>query len=157
MPERKYEDLTDEMKADIGVSSPPATFEVTAPGIRLFARALGYTDPIYYDVEEARKAGHRALPAPPGFFGSRVYKPSEGAVGQPRDRFGFARAIAGGVAVTPLAQVYDGDVLVGVTTTTDVQLRDSRMGQMLVTTLDTVYTNQDGVVVGKYRFIGLAY
>ena len=63
MPD-ELEDLTDEMKAAIGQSNPPVMYEVSAPGIRLFARAIGYKDPVYYDEDEAKKRGHGALPAP---------------------------------------------------------------------------------------------
>ena len=41
---------------------------------------------------------------------------------------------------------------------TDLQLRQSRLGQMLVRTSETVYTRQsDGVVVGRIRNTGLRY
>ena len=48
----------EEMKKSIGQRGDPVTNEVSATDIRLFARAVGYTDAMYYDEEEAKKRGH---------------------------------------------------------------------------------------------------
>ncbi len=42
---------TDKMRAEIGVESEPVTFEVDKTACRMFARAVGYTDPIYFDEQ----------------------------------------------------------------------------------------------------------
>ena len=49
-------ELTAEMKAHIGKDSPPWTFEINTTSIRAFARGVGYTDPVYYDIEAAKKS-----------------------------------------------------------------------------------------------------
>ncbi|AKE00084.1 acyl dehydratase [Rhodococcus erythropolis] len=36
--------------------------------LRFFAKAIGETDPLYFDVEAAKAAGHRDLPVPPTFL-----------------------------------------------------------------------------------------
>ena len=48
MPE--LPDLTPEMKAAIGKPGAPTTYEVTTLGIRTFARAVGYKNPLYFDA-----------------------------------------------------------------------------------------------------------
>ncbi|MEE9280419.1 MAG: MaoC family dehydratase N-terminal domain-containing protein [Myxococcota bacterium] len=152
-------DLTPEMKAAIGTSGPPSTVEVTTQGIRTFARAVGYTNRIYYDEEYAKSKGHRALPAPPGFFGMPVYNPFARREA-PRAQFNnpFKRALNGGTEVEPIEHVYAGDVLETVTTLADLRLRKGRLGQMLVRTSETVYTRQsDGAVVAKTRGTGISY
>ncbi len=50
----------------------PMAFEVERGRLRFFARTIGLTDPIYFDVEAARRAGHRDLPVPPTFFGNSL-------------------------------------------------------------------------------------
>ncbi len=152
-------DLTPEMKAAIGTSGPRSTLEVTSQGARTFARAVGYSDRIYYDAEYAKSKGHRALPAAPGFFGMPVYNPFARSE-EPRPQFDtpFKRALNGGTEVEPIEQVYAGDVLDAVTTLADLQLRKGRLGQMLVRTAETVYTRKsDGVVVAKMRGTGISY
>jgi hypothetical protein len=70
-------EITDEMRAQIGKESPPWTHEVTTTSVRMFARGVGYTDPVYYDVDAARKAGYRSLPAPPTYLGTPVFIPGQ--------------------------------------------------------------------------------
>lgn len=152
-------DLTDEMKAAIGTSGPPATYEVTAQAIRTFARAVGYRNPIYYDEAAARKNGHQALPAPPGFLGMPIFNPfAERPRGGPQFTSPFVRALNGGSEVEPLEQVYAGDVLEAVTTLANLELRKGRLGQMLIRTSETLYTRtSDGAVVARTRGTGISY
>ena len=47
----------------------PMSFDVERGRLRFFAKTIGLTDPIYSDVEAARRAGYRDLPVPPTFLG----------------------------------------------------------------------------------------
>ena len=49
--------ITEEMRALIGIESTPWTHEVTTTSVRAFARGVGYTDLVYYDVGAAQAAG----------------------------------------------------------------------------------------------------
>jgi acyl dehydratase len=153
-------ELTPEMKAAIGKSGDPTTYEVTTLGIRTFARAVGYKNPIYFDDEDAKKKGHPALVAPPGYLGMPVFNPLKQSAGRRQDfESPFKRNLNGGTAVEPLARVYAGDVLEAVTTLTNLEILPSRAyGQMMVRTSETVYTRKsDGTVVAKTRGTGLSY
>jgi hypothetical protein len=150
-------ELSDEMKAAIGRAGPLVLHEVTAPGIRTFARAVGYQNPVYYSIEVARSRGHRALPAPPGFFGMPVYDP---AAPPPRPAFRspFTRVLNGGTEIELSETVYAGDELEAVSTLVDLRLREGRLGPMLIRTTETVYARaSDGVVVGRTRGTGISY
>jgi hypothetical protein len=50
----------------------PMPFDVERGRLRFFARTVGLTDPIYFDVEAARAAGHRDLPVPPTFLSNSL-------------------------------------------------------------------------------------
>ncbi len=52
----------------IGYRHPPFHAEVEKGRLRLFAKAIGETDPVYSDEQAAQAAGHRSLPVPPTFF-----------------------------------------------------------------------------------------
>ena len=67
--------ISDEMRAIIGKEEPPVQHEVTKPGIRMFARAAGYTDLVFYDEVYAKSKGYRSLVAPPGFLGAIAFMP----------------------------------------------------------------------------------
>ncbi len=150
----------EEMQKDVGQPGRPVTYEVTSTDIRLFARAVGYRDPIYFDEEAAKQKGHRALPAPPGYHGRPVFNPfAEGGRGGMRERSGpFPRGLNGGTEVEPIQRIYAGDTLTGVSTTTSVDLLPSRAyGRMVVRKTETVFTNQNGEVVAKTRGTGISY
>src|SRR5437899_1450234 len=69
--------MTQEMQDAIGKELPPSTLEVDKTGVRMFARAVGYTDEVFYDEEEAKRRGYRSLPAPPAYLGTAVYSPQQ--------------------------------------------------------------------------------
>jgi len=52
----------------IGYRTTPFAVEVEKGRLRLFAKAIGETDPVYVDEAAARAAGHRSLPVPPTFL-----------------------------------------------------------------------------------------
>lgn len=51
-----------------GLVVGPISVTVERGRIRFFSEVLGNTDPIHFDVEAARKAGHSDIVAPPSFF-----------------------------------------------------------------------------------------
>lgn len=50
----------------------PMPFEVERGRLRFFARTIGLTDPVYFDVNAARRAGHRDLPVPLTFLSNSL-------------------------------------------------------------------------------------
>lgn len=66
-----------------GTRLAPVVVPVERGRIRFFARVLGETDPIHFDVAEAKAKGHPDLVAPPSFF-----MPIEAAANEERERLG---------------------------------------------------------------------
>ncbi|HXC51879.1 MAG TPA: MaoC family dehydratase N-terminal domain-containing protein [Candidatus Limnocylindrales bacterium] len=144
-------ELTDEMKSQIGKESPPWDFEVTTTSVRMFARGVGYTDPVYYDVEAARKAGYPNLPAPPTYLGSAVFLPGRSSdtfsgptEGIPSVNHGLKGLLDGGTETEYLEPICAGDTLVAVQKLEDMKVANSTAlgGKMLVVTVGTTYTNK---------------
>ena len=52
----------------IGYKSPSFDAEVEKGRLRLFAKAIGESDPIYSDEAAAQAAGYRSIPMPPTFL-----------------------------------------------------------------------------------------
>ena len=52
----------------VGTERPGGSLLVTRSRLRLFAKATGQADPIFTDLEAAKRAGHPDLPVPPTFF-----------------------------------------------------------------------------------------
>lgn len=145
-------ELTDDMKDQIGRESPPWDFEVTTTSVRMFARGVGYTDPVYYDVEAARQAGYRSLPAPPTYLGTAVFLPgrcsdtfSGPTEGIPTVRHGLKGLLDGGTETEYLDSICAGDTLVAVQKLADLKVAPSKAlgGKMLLMTAVTTFTNKD--------------
>jgi acyl dehydratase len=142
------------MRAAVGVDGPPSVAEVTTSGIRLFARAVGHVDPIYYNEETAKQRGFRGLVAPPGYLGTPVFQPgardSEGPGGG-GFQTPYKRILNGGGSYEFFEPVVAGDVITSRSRITEFRERDGSIGPMLITYRETVFTRQDGTVVAKMR------
>jgi acyl dehydratase len=144
--------ITDEMREAVGKESEPTTLEVEKTGCRMFARAVGHTDLIFYDEEYARQRGYQSIVAPPGFLGTPVYMPGSArgpAEAGRRFSIPYKRVLNGGTEYEYFDTVCAGDVLQARTKITGFQEREGSIGPMLITTRETTYTNQDGKVVAK--------
>lgn len=149
--------ITDEMRAAIGVESEPITLEVDKTAIRMFARAVGYTDLIFFDEEFAKSKGYRSLICPPGFFGVPVYRPDQPARMGPRVRSPYTRMLNGGTENEYFEPICAGDVLTSTSKLVDLYERTGSMGPMLIQVSETTYRNQEGRVVAKVRGTGISY
>lgn len=146
--------VTDEMRALVGVEGPETTLEVTSTGCRLFARAVGHTDPVFYDREVAQARGHRDVLAPPGFLGEPVYRPGMQETHRPSDgrlRVPYKRVLNGGTSYEYLEPVCAGDVLTSRSRICDFQEREGSIGPMLIVYRETTYRRPDGAVVARVR------
>jgi acyl dehydratase len=158
--------ITDEMRAEIGKESEPWTCEVDKTAVRMFARSVGHTDPVYYDEEEAKKAGYRSLPTPPGYLGTPIFDPrtSDSTFGGrrgrgpgPQPRRPLTRVLNGGTEIEYLEDICAGDVLTARSHIASLEERKGSIGEMLITTTKTTYTNQDGKVVAVMTGTGIRY
>lgn len=152
-------ELSDGMRAQIGRESPPWSYEVTTTSVRAFARGVGYTDPVYFDVEAAREAGYRSLPAPPTYLGTPVFLPGRSSdtfsgpnEGQPRVDHGLSGLLDGGTETEVLGSICAGDTLTVVSKLAGLEVRSSRsLGKMLIEIREATYTNQTGEHVATQR------
>lgn len=159
-------EITDEMRAAIGVESPPWTYEVTTTSVRGFARGVGYTDPVYFDIDAARKAGYRNLPAPPTYLGTPVFIPGRSSdtfsgptEGQPSVKHGLPGLLDGGTETEYFDVICAGDTLSVQGKVAGLDIRESKgLGKMLIVTSESTYTNQQtGKVVAKQRGQAIFY
>lgn len=138
-------------RAFIGVVSEPRTVEVETGQLKFFAKATGETNPMYFDEEAAKSAGHPALPTPLTFMFclSSAAPAKRGAI------FGDmgvsqSRVLHGEQSFTHHAPIYAGDVITLVTETIDIYSKKGGALDFIVQ--DTKATNQAGVLCGEMRF-----
>ncbi len=158
--------ITDEMRAQIGVESEPWTYEVTTTSVRMYARGIGAEDPIHYDVEFAKQQGFRNIVAPAGYLGTPVYLPGKNDPtfgfprrgGGPRLNIPFKRLLDGGTETEIFDVICAGDVLEETSHLADLRVRKGAMGEMLFVTNESVYRNKEtGKVVAKQRLTSIHY
>ncbi len=150
-------EITDAMRRLIGVESKPWIHEVTTTSVRAFARGVGYTDRVYYDVDAARAAGYRSLPCPPTYLGTPVFIP-----GQSSDTFsgpredgptldhGLPNLLDGGTETECFADICAGDTLSVTSRLADLSVREGKStGQMLIVTRETRVVDQTGKLVAR--------
>lgn len=96
----------------IGKELPPAELLVERGRLRLFCRAIGETDPVYFDVATARRAGHPDLPVPPTFFTAVAHERPDPFDWLAELGVGLAEVLHGEQEFTYHAMAYAGDRLV---------------------------------------------
>ncbi|GFG50498.1 hypothetical protein CQY20_23665 [Mycolicibacterium agri] len=140
--------LTDEIKALVGRSWPAVVYEVERTGIRAWARAVGYVDPVFYDESVARARGYPGLPAPPGYLGVPRFRPGEPEPGPPIRGLhpDLQRSVNGGTEVEYRAMVFADDELVASPVIVDVKEREGSLGQMLIFTRKVRFSRQSELV-----------
>jgi hypothetical protein len=150
-------EITEEMRAVIGIESAPWTHEVTTTSVRAFARGVGYTDLVYFDEAAAKAAGYRSLPAPPTYLGTPIFIPGESSdtFSGPKDSgpsidHGLPNLLDGGTETEYYGDICAGDTLTVTSQIADLSTRQGRStGMMLITTQETRVVNQDGELVAK--------
>ncbi len=158
--------ITDAMRAEIGKESSEWTCEVDKLAVRMFARSVGHQDPVYYDEAAAKAAGYRSLPCPPGYLGTSVFNPATsdstfgGRRGEgpgPQPSRPLTRILNGGTDIEYMDDICAGDVLTAKSHLAQLEERTGSIGDMLISTNKTVYTNQNGKVVAISTGTGIRY
>jgi len=140
--------ITDDLRALIGTPWPPVVLDVDATSIRMWARAVGFDDPVFYDEAAARARGFEALPAPPGFVGTPRFRPDEPEPGPPIRGLHpeLTRSLNGGTEFEYRHPILAGDTLVASTTIVDLQEKEGSIGRMLIITRETTYHREEETV-----------
>jgi acyl dehydratase len=127
----------------IGKTYEPFVYAVGREKIREYAAAVGETNPLYFDVDAARAAGHADVVAPPMFavvYAGRAIAP---AVFDPDVGLNFAMMVHGGQEFRWGPLVVAGDEI---TTTTEVKNIADR-GGMGFYVFESVSRNERGETV----------
>jgi acyl dehydratase len=108
----------------VGVVSEPRMVEVEKGFLKFFAHATGETDPVYFDEDAAKAAGHPTIPAPPTYmFSLDLGAPAKrGHIFDTENGLGvsMSQVLHGEQTFTYHQPIYAGDRLMLVTTTSDI-------------------------------------
>ncbi|WP_061136065.1 MaoC family dehydratase N-terminal domain-containing protein [Caballeronia fortuita] len=134
----------------IGMRLPVFTASTDAWRLRFFAKAIGETNPIYFDDAAARDAGHAALPLPPTFLFSLEFEQPSTAW---RDELGIvsSRILHGEQSFEYHRMAYAGDLLRYEGRIADIY--DKKNGALWFIVRETRVTNQRGEHVADLRSV----
>ena len=122
----------------VGKSYPPVDYAVGREKIREFASAVGETNPLYFEPEVARAAGHADVVAPPMFAVVFQIKSVGPAVFDPELKINFAMLVHGAQEFVWGPLVVAGDEITTTTTVKDISDR----GEMTFYVFEAVSRNQ---------------
>ncbi len=139
----------------IGEVSEPRVIEVEKGQLRFFAKATNETNPIYFDEEAAKAAGHPTLPAPPTFvFSLALGAPAKrGNVLDAENGMGvdMRRVLHGEQRFEYHRPIYAGDKVTLITTTSEIY--DKKGGALEFIAQDTTATNDVGELLVTMRVV----
>ena len=105
-------------------------FDVSRQKLREFATAIGDQSPLLHDVDAARAAGHRDLPAAPTFGAVLSLEMGWGPRLDPELGIDYTRVVHGEQRIVLRRPIYAGDVLVGVASIDEI--RDAGRNELML-------------------------
>lgn len=137
----------------IGTRSEPVIFKVEEGAIQRYAQAIGDPNPLYNDIDYAKKSKYGRLMCPPGFTGWPVKhgRITDGPIELLVKAGAPSRILDGGVEFEFFEPIGAGDILAASTTITNVIERQTRLGKTIFTTVEVSYINQNGNLALKAK------
>jgi len=129
-----------------GKSFAPYEFRVERGKIKEFADAVGDPNPVYRDLEAAKKAGFPGIPAPPTLLRTFLYETTDSRDAlQVKD---WSYIVHGEQEFEYLKPVIAGDVLTAQDKIVDITEKESkRAGKLQIAVIETTFVNQRGETV----------
>lgn len=139
---------------------PTYEFQVNRTDIARFARAIGETDPIHFDPEAARAAGHPDVVAPTMFpYVIRMHAASlegeiteDGSPGGDVPPIPTTRAMAGETEISFGAPIVAGDTITVSKRVADLYEKEGRSGALVFVEMEFTFTNQRDQPVARELF-----
>jgi acyl dehydratase len=134
-------------KSFIGHTFEPFTAAVEKGRLRFFAKAIGETNPVYFNEEAAIAAGHKSILAPPTFVFSLKLEGDDALPILDLLKLDIARILHGSQSFEYFAPMVAGDTIR--IESRIANIFDKKGGALEFVDMESTFTNQDGVVVAK--------
>jgi acyl dehydratase len=134
-------------KSFIGHTFEPFTAAVEKGRLRFFAKAIGETNPVYFNEEAAIAAGHKSILAPPTFVFSLKLEGDDALPILDLLKLDIARILHGSQSFEYLAPMVAGDTIR--IESRIANIFDKKGGALEFVDMESTFTNQDGVIVAK--------
>lgn len=136
----------------VGLKYDPYNFEIEKGKIKEFAQAIGDDNPIYSDVEAAKKEGFTGIPIPVTFlqavdlWGGYTFQEK-----MEKLKLNPVKILHGEQEFELLEDIYAGDVLTVKSEIINVDTKKGSSGGMDLITTENRYENQRGILVAISR------
>jgi acyl dehydratase len=147
------------------VTAGPVTATITAKESQRYAQAVDDLNPVYFDEDAARDAGHRTLVCPPTFLdhvvvqGRPVSQLREDGLftgGGSGGGLGLRRVMFGGQEWDWLAPAHVGDEVTATQRLASIEEKQGSKGPFVLVTWETTFTDQAGEVLARCRLQGIS-
>jgi acyl dehydratase len=138
-------------KKHIGKVLPEAVLEIEKGRLKFFAKAIGETNPIYFDERAAREAGHAALPVPPTFIFAAELDANTLMPALIEMEVNLQRVLHGEQSFTYCAPIHAGDTITVSSRISDIY--EKKGGALEFIVKDSMVTNQRGKKVAEMRTV----
>jgi acyl dehydratase len=128
----------------VGKEGPPATVHVDKSRIRQFARAVGLTDPAYFDEAEAKKRGYPSLIAPPTLPIALGQDQEPGGGSGPQVKWDVRKLLHEGTEIIYDRPIFAGDVLTMKGQLKSIGTREGKNGVRTIYTMESAFYDQQG-------------
>lgn len=140
----------------LGRAGEVMILEVEKGAIKRFVDAVGDPNPLYWDEEYARNTKYGSIIAPPGFFGwpvrpGPIHSKTLLEFFSAMFQAGYPGLLDGGIEYEFFVPVRPGDILVAVPKVVEIYERETRLGKLAFSIIETSYTNQNGALVAIAR------
>lgn len=128
----------------VGFETNETIHEVDRVSIKWFAKAIGEKNPVYYDLDAARREGFADVPAPPSF--PTTFRDDEDARLRDRVGFDFRKLVHGQQEYEMPRPLVAGDVIRIKTRVAEIYTKEGKSGAMIMVVTETTGRRPDGSV-----------
>ena len=145
----------DELKKLVGHTFKPVVYEVEKGAIKKLALAIQDPNPLFQDEAYAKKTKFGSIIAPPTFISYfRIIEADEWMM---KLNVSQKRGVNAGVDIEFFKPIKPGDVITVNAKVTEMDVKEGKSGQMIVSATERTYTNQKGELVAKMRIRGMRF
>ncbi|MHA2325365.1 MAG: FAS1-like dehydratase domain-containing protein [Promethearchaeota archaeon] len=125
----------------IGYKFEPSEMTIPRWKITQFANAIRDSNPIYYDLNEAKTHGYKDLPVPPTFFTRMMYSGEKNFYATLG--IDFKKLLEGGKEFRYFSRCVAGDTIIYHTEVKNIVEKEGKRGKMDIVTAITKGKNRD--------------
>jgi acyl dehydratase len=145
----------DDLKKLVGHTFTPVVYEVDKSNIKKLAKAIQDPNPLFNDDAYAKKTKFGSIIGSPTFVS--FFRINEADEWMMKLNIPQKRGVNAGVELEYFKPIKPGDVITASAKVIEMEVKEGKSGQMVLSATERTYTNQKGEVVAKMRIRGMRF